>query len=182
MRRDCTGRNYRSILPRLRRWGGMTSRWTRERVIREERHAAALLHVHMHYAMLPLGMQYHGAQLSTLGSRTRGKQSDPTRRSPYLAHLANPTKSPLVLRMVLRSVEWAGRAGRPTVDGRKRRSANVEFGKLVELDVDFVLRATLALCLDLLGLPCLLAHLRYLWHWTKVLGYLIQHTGRPSIG
>lgn len=55
---------------------------------------------------------------------------------------------------MFRSVEGADRAGRPTVDGRKGRSTHVELGKLVKLDVDLVLRATLALCFDLFGLPC----------------------------
>lgn len=94
-----------------------------------------------------------GAQLATLCSRARRKQADPTRRSTYLAYLAYPTKSSFVLRMMLRSVKGTDRAGRPPVDGRKGRSTYVELGKLVELDVYLVLRAALALSLDLLGLP-----------------------------
>lgn len=79
--------------------------------------------------------------------------------------------------MVLRPVEGASSAGRSTVDRRKRRSAHVELGKLVELDVDFILRATLALCFGLLGLPSWLAHQRCTQYRKKLLRYLIQHLG-----
>ncbi len=98
-------------------------------------------------------MQSPDAQLSTTISRARRKQSDPARRSADLTHLANSTQLPLVLRVMLGSVKRAGGAGGPAIDGGKRRGAHVEFGKLVELDVDLVLRAALALRLDLLGLP-----------------------------
>lgn len=131
--------------------------------------------------MLLVAMQYHAAQLSTVRLRARSKQSDPTRRSPYLAHLADPAELALVLRMVLRSVKWAGGAGRPAVDGGKRRCAHVELGKLIEFDVDFILRASLTLCLDFLGLPYVLAHLRCPWEWTGMLEYLVQHTGRSAV-
>ena len=54
--------------------------------------------------------------------------------------------------MVLGPCERIRHAGRPAVDGRVGRRANVELGELVELDVDLVLRVPFALRLDLLGL------------------------------
>lgn len=79
--------------------------------------------------------------------------------------------------MMLRFVKRAGYAGRPTVDGRKRRSAHIELGKLVELDVDFILRAALALCFDFLGLAGSLAHRRCKHYGKKLPRYLVQHLG-----
>ena len=77
--------------------------------------------------------------------------------------------------MMLRSVKRAGCARRPTVNGGKRRSAHIELGKLVELDVDFILRAALALRFDFLGLPGWLAHRKCKRYEKKLLRYLVQH-------
>ena len=47
--------------------------------------------------------------------------------------------------MILRAVKWTRYAWRTAVYGCVGRRADVEFGKLVELDIDFVLGATLTL-------------------------------------
>lgn len=54
--------------------------------------------------------------------------------------------------MVLGPVERTRHGRRARVDGRVGRGADVELGELVELDVDLVLWAALALSLDFLCL------------------------------
>ena len=54
--------------------------------------------------------------------------------------------------MIFGAIERARDARLAAVKGRVGCGTDVELGELVELNVDFVLRATLALGLDFLGL------------------------------
>lgn len=54
--------------------------------------------------------------------------------------------------MVLGTSEGVGHARRAAEDGSEGGGADIEFGKLIELDIDGILRVALALSLDLLSL------------------------------
>lgn len=69
-----------------------------------------------------------------------------------LAHLTHGAHGAFVLGVILGAVECALLERRAAVDGRVAGSANLELGELVELDLDRVVRVTLALRLGLAGL------------------------------
>ena len=54
--------------------------------------------------------------------------------------------------MIFGTVERTGDAWRSAIYWRVRRSADIEFSELIKLNVNLVLRTSLALGLDLLGL------------------------------
>ena len=54
--------------------------------------------------------------------------------------------------MIFGAGEGVGDTGRATVDRGKGRSADIELGEGVEVNVDLVLRIAFALSFDLLGL------------------------------
>jgi len=70
----------------------------------------------------------------------------------HLAHLANDAHSTFVLGVVLGAVERAFFVGRAAVDGSVAGCADFELGKLVELDLDRIMRVALALRLGFTGL------------------------------
>lgn len=81
-----------------------------------------------------------------------GKQLQPAPVLTDLAHLAHDAHCALVLGVVLGPVERALLKRRAAVDGRVAGRADLELGKLVELDLHRVVRVALALGLGLLGL------------------------------
>lgn len=81
-----------------------------------------------------------------------GKQLKAATVLTDLTDLANGADGALELGVVLAAVEGARLEGRAAVDGRVGGGADVELGKLVELDLDSVVGVALALGLDLLCL------------------------------
>ncbi len=80
------------------------------------------------------------------------KETQATGRRADFGHVRYPAHAALVLLMVLGTSERIGHARRATEDGGEGGGADVELGKLVELDIDRILRVALTLRLDLLGL------------------------------
>jgi hypothetical protein len=83
---------------------------------------------------------------------SRDEEAQATGRRANLGHLGYPADAALVLLVVLGTSEGVRHTRRTTEDWREGGSADVKFGKLVEFDVDRILRVALALSLDLLGL------------------------------
>lgn len=73
---------------------------------------------------------------------------------PYLAHLAHSAYGAFILGVVLGAVKGALLVGSAAVDGRVAGGADLELGKLIELDLHRVMWVALALRLGLLGLFC----------------------------
>ncbi len=69
-----------------------------------------------------------------------------------LADFADHADRPLVLGVVLRSVERALLVGSAAIDRCVAGSADLKLGKLVKLNFDCIVRVALALRLDGLGL------------------------------
>jgi len=84
---------------------------------------------------------------------TSNCQPQPTRRRSDLTNLAHGTNRALILGMVLDPIVRTCDTRLIRVYRRVRRSADLELGKLVEIDFDCIVGVLLAYGFDLAGLP-----------------------------
>ena len=96
-----------------------------------------------------------GAKLPTL-MLSRNVQAQAAGWGTNLGHLGYPADAALVLLVVLSTSKGVSHARRATEDRGEGGGANVELGELVKVNIDGILRISLALSLDLLGLQCTL--------------------------
>lgn len=83
---------------------------------------------------------------------SRNKQAQAARGRADFGHVRYPADTTLVLLVVLGAREGINHAGRTTEDRGEGGGTNIEFGELVELNIDRILWVSLTLSLDLLGL------------------------------
>jgi hypothetical protein len=81
-------------------------------------------------------------------------QPQPATRCAYRTHFADLAHRTLVLGVIFRTIEGAGKAGLASVNGRVRGAADVEFAKSVEFDLEGVVGRALADGFDLSCLEC----------------------------